>query len=136
MHPEPPTSGVTYRSFVSLVGHAGVIIDANGDTQPLPEHEALAAAIPQWVQHADQEADCLRTCLALTTHEHPTVRAAAFSAFGELARRSGRLGERTRVVPTLEIGLRDRNEEVRDAATRSAVLVEASLGWQIARPDV
>ena len=44
---------------------------------PLPEHEALAGAIPQWVLLPEHEADTLDACLGFAAHDHPAVRAAA-----------------------------------------------------------
>ena len=40
------------------------------------------------------------------------------------------------VVRAIELGLRDRDDDVRDAATRSADLIEEALGWRISRPVV
>ena len=114
----------------------GVTIGADGVARPIPEHEALAYAIPQWVLLPGQESDTLDACLGLAAHDHPAVRAAAAAAFGDLARCYGRLGERDRVVRAIELGLRDRDDNVRGAAARSADIVEAALGWRISRPVV
>ena len=114
----------------------GVTIGADGVARPLPEHEALAFAIPQWVQLPAHESDTLDACLGFAAHDHPAVRAAATAAFGELAGRYGRLAEQERVVRAIELGLRDRDADVRGAAARSADIVEAALGWRISRPVV
>jgi hypothetical protein len=128
MPQEPPTSGVAYASFASVLGCGGVLVDTAGVARPLPDHEALAAAIPEWVPRADHAVDALHNCLVLATHVHPTVRAAALAAFGELARREEFLGERSRVVRALKLGLRDPDPDVRAAAARATVLVEERLG--------
>ena len=120
----------------SALGYAGIVLGSDGVPGPMPEYDALAAAIPQWVKLAGHEADTLGACLEFATHDHPTVRAATLSAFGELARHYGRLAQRGRVVRAIELGLRDRDDDVRDAATRSADLIEEALGWRISRPVV
>jgi len=82
------------------------------------------------------ESDTLDACLGFASQDHPAVRAAAAAAFGDLERHYGRLAERERVVRAIELGLRDRDDDVRGAASRSADFVEASLGWRISRPVV
>jgi hypothetical protein len=123
-----------YGESVLMAG--GVIVGADGIARPLPEHEAIAGAIPQWVLLPKHEADTLDACLGFAAHDHPAVRAAAAAAFGDLVRRYGRLAERERVVRAIELGLRDRDDDVRGAASRSAGIVEAALGWRISRPVV
>ena len=114
----------------------GVTIGADGVARSLREHEALAFAIPQWVMLPGHESDTLDACLGFAAHDQPAVRAAATAAFGDLARRYGRLAERERVLRAIELGLRDRDDDVRGAAARSADIVEAALGWRISRPVV
>ena len=113
---------------------AGITVGPDGISQPVPQHEAIATAIPLWVRLREHEAETLSVCLRLTSHGHPAVRAAAVAAFGDLARRYGRLAERERVERAIELGLRDRDSDVRGAASRSADTVEARLGWTIERP--
>jgi hypothetical protein len=141
MQHEPPESDDARAEYDSahadsVLGYGGIVLGADGVPRPMPEHEALAAAIPRWVELADHEADTLGACLDVAAHDHPAVRAAAVAAFGELARRYGRLAERARVVRAIELGLRDRDDGVRGAATRSAAIVEQTLGWRISRPVV
>jgi hypothetical protein len=141
MHHESPEMGdeddefdTTYAESGLMAG--GVALGADGVTRPLPEHEALAFAIPQWVLLRGHQSDTLDACLGFAAHDHPAVRAAAAAAFGDLARRHGRLAHRERVVRAIELGLRDRDDDVRGAASRSADIVEAALGWRISRPVV
>ena len=129
MQHEPPDfddASAQYHSVYtdSVLGYGGVVLGADGIPRPMPEHEALAGAIAHWVQVADHEADALGACLEFATHDHPTVRAAAVAAFGDLVRRYGRLGERDRVVRAIERGLRDGDNDVSSVATRSADVIE------------
>ena len=117
------------RVLKSVLGYGGVVLNTDGTSQPMPEHQAIAAAIPNWVPLADHERDTLDACLKFATHHHPTVRAAAITAFGDLVVRYGRLGERERVLRAIALGLRDDDEAVRDAASRSGELVKQRLGW-------
>ena len=138
MRPQPPDPDSPDKQrtkhFDSLLGYGGVIIDSAGFSHPMPEHEAIAGAIPYWVTLPEHEADTLDSCLQFATHDHPAVRAAAIEAFGELARRYGRLGEHDKVVRAIELGLRDVDDQVRGAAARSGDMVQAKLGWRISRP--
>ena len=118
----------------SVLAYGGVVSGPDGKLHTMPEHEALAGAIPQWVELAQHEADALDACLEFASHDHPVVRAASVAAFGDLADRYGRLGQRERVVRAIELALRDRDEDVRAAAARSAAFVEQTLGWRVARP--
>ena len=141
MRHEPPDSDDAPDEYDlvhadSVLGYSGVILGADGVARPMPEHEALAGAIPHWVELADHEADTLGACLEFAAHDHPTVRAAVVTAFCELARRYRRLTERPRVVRAIELGLRDRDDDVRYAAARSADIIEETLGWRISRPAV
>ena len=141
MRHESPETGDDDDAFDSAYAESGlmaggVTIGADGLARPLPEHEALAYAIPQWVLLPGHESDTLDACLGFAAHEHPAVRTAAAAAFGDLARRYGRLGQRERVVRAIELGLRDRVDDVRGAAARSADIVETALGWRISRPVV
>jgi hypothetical protein len=140
MRHEPPEMGDDAECDTiyaeSALGAGGITVGADGIARPLPEHEALAGAIQQWVLLAEHESDTLDACLGFAAHDHPAVRAAAVAAFGDLARRYGRLAERARVVRSVELGLRDRDDDVRGAASRSADILEATLGWRISRPVV
>ncbi|HUQ84470.1 MAG TPA: hypothetical protein VM076_25170 [Gemmatimonadaceae bacterium] len=118
----------TYAASGLMAG--GVTIGPDGVARPMPEHQALAAAIPQWVLLPEHEADALAACLGFASHDHPVVRGAAVAAFGNLAVRYGRLENRERVVQAIELALRDREADVRDAAFRSATLLRQTLGWQ------
>src|SRR5688500_15815700 len=102
MRHEPSGTGdddqfdTTYAESGLMAG--GVRVGADGVAHPMPEHEALAFAIPQWVLLPGHESDTLDACLWFAAHDHPAVRAAAAAAFGDLARRYGRLAQRERVV--------------------------------------
>jgi hypothetical protein len=80
----------------SVLGASGITVGADGIACPLPMHEAIAHAIPHWVLLPEHESDTLEACLEFAVHDHPAVRAAATAAFGDLARRYGRLAERGR----------------------------------------
>ena len=118
----------------SVLGFSGVLLGPHGAVRPMPDHEALAGAIPQWVLLPEHEAETLDACLGFAAHDHPAVRAAAVAAFGALTGRYGRLDRREQVVRAIELGLRDRDTDVRDAASRSADIVWQALGWQVSRP--
>jgi hypothetical protein len=120
----------------SVLGASGITVGADGIACPLPMHEAIAHAIPHWVLLPEHESDTLEACLEFAVHDHPAVRAAATAAFGDLARRYGRLAERGRVARAVELGLRDPDDDVRAAASRSADILEATLDWRISRPVV
>ena len=119
----------------SVLGYGGVVLGIDGVLHAMPEHEALAAAIPRWVELPAHEADTLNACLHFAGHDHPAVRAACAAGFGDLARRYGRLAQRARVVRAVQLGLRDRDHDVRGAAARSADILEHTLGWPISRPS-
>ncbi len=70
----------------SVLGYGGIALAADGVARPMPEHESLAAAMPQWVKLAGHEADTLAVCLEFATHDHPAVRAATLSAVAGCAR--------------------------------------------------
>lgn len=139
MQHEPPDSDDARGEYDSVhvdsvVGYGGIVLGVDGVARPMPEHEALAAAIPQWVKLGGHEADTLAACLEFATHDHPTIRAATLSAFGGLARRYGRRARARRAGG--RAGLRDRDDDVRGAAPRSADLIEEALGCRISRPVV
>jgi hypothetical protein len=140
MH-EPPDSDDTDPEYEtthadSVLGYGGVVLGDDGVLHVMPEHQALTAAIPRWVELPAHEAATVDACLEFAAHDHPAVRAACAAAFGDLARRYGRLTQRERVVRAIELGLRDRDNDVRGAATRSADILEQALGWRISRPVV
>ena len=140
MH-EPPDSDDTDVEYEtthadSVLGYSGIVLGENGRLHAMPEHQALAAAIPRWVELPDHEADTVGACLEFAAHDHPLVRAACVAAFGDLARRYGRLAQRARVVRAVELGLRDHDDDVRRAASRSADILEQALGWRVSRPVV
>ena len=136
-HPDSDDTNEYETTYAdSVLGYGGIALGPDGVARAMPEHQALAAAIPRWVELAEHKADTLDACLQFAAHDHPAVRSASVAALGALARRYGQLGERQRVVHAIELGLRDRNEDVRGAASRTADILEAALGWRISRPVV
>ena len=140
MHEPPDSDGTDVEYEItradSVLGYGGVVLGDDGGLRVIPEHQALTAAIPRWVELPAHQADTVDACLAFAAHEHPAVRAACVVALGDLARRYGRVAQRERVVRAIELGLRDRDKDVRGVATQSADILEQALGWQISRPVV
>jgi hypothetical protein len=106
----------------------GVIVRSDGSTVPMPEHEVLTAAIPQWVQLAEHLDDTVDICLDVVTRPESLVRVAAVSAFGAIARRYARLPQEQAVRLAVTRALHDPVDEVREAAAVARQAIEQALG--------
>jgi hypothetical protein len=137
--PEDETEAGQESWTGSTIGWMSVAFDFDADGMhavDVPEHEAITAAMPQWVRRPEHRAAAEAFCLDLAAHPHPRVRAAVLEALGELATRYRQFDQRERVVRALELGLRDRDAEVRDAAAAATTTTERLLGWRVSRPVV
>jgi len=119
--------GSESRYLGSVLGWRGVVVRSDGSTVAMPEHEALAAAIAQWVALPEHLDDAVAICLDVVTRPEPLVRAAAISAFGAIARRYSRLPREQSVRLAVARALHDPVGEVRQAAAAARHELEQAL---------
>ena len=111
----------------SALGWGGVVFRPDGSTAAMPEDEALAAAIAQWVYLPEHLDDAVAICLDVVTRPEPRVRTAAVSAFGAIARRYARVPREQAVRFAVARALQDPVDEVREAATTTTQALDQAL---------
>lgn len=77
---------------------------------------------------AEEPTLAVETCVRLSRHVVPGIRANAIVSLGHLARRFRVLDEQ-QARPVIEMGLRDEDEEVRSAALSAADEIHQFLHW-------
>ena len=108
----------------SALGWGGMIIGPDGIGRPMPEDEALTAVIPEMVGTPEQLDDDVRIFLEVLGRPEQSVRLAAVIAIGEVARRYGRLPDRTNARGAVMRVLTDPSPEVRTAAAATLGLID------------
>jgi hypothetical protein len=108
----------------SALGWGGMIIGPDGIGRPMPEDEALIAAIPDWVGIPEHLNDAVQIYIQVLGRPEQSVRLAAVIAIGEVARRYGRLPHRTNARGAVMRALTDPSPEVRTAAAATLGLID------------
>ena len=112
------------RYIESALGWGGMIIGPDGIGRPTPESEALTAAIPEWVGIPEHLDDAVRIYIKVLGRPEQSVRLAAVIAIGKVARRYGRLPDRTNARGAVMRALTDPSLEVRTAAAATLGLID------------
>lgn len=114
--------------FDSVLGWGGMVIGPDGQGQPMPEAEALAAVIPDFVGVPEHLLDnAVAICLDALGRPELPVRIAALQAFAEIARRYRYLPQRETVIDAVENARRDPAAEVRQVAAATAQALQEAL---------
>ena len=108
----------------STLGWGGMVIGPDGIGRPMPEHEALIAAIPEWVGISEHHDQAVQICIEVLERPEDEVRLAAVAAIGEVARRYGRLPNRTAARAAVIGALDDPSPDVRTAAAATLGLID------------
>jgi hypothetical protein len=108
----------------SALGWGGMIIGPDGIGRPMPEDEALTVAIPEWVGIPEHLDDAVQIYIEVLGRPEQSVRLAAVTALGEVARRYGRLPDRTNARGAVMRALTDPSSEVRTAAAATLGLID------------
>lgn len=106
--------------YDSVLGWGGIVIGPDGFGWPMDEVEALAGAIPAWVNIPEHLEDAVGICLEVVSRPEAVVRTAALAAFAAIARRYGRMPQRDAVARAVANARRDPEAAVRAAASEAA----------------
>lgn len=116
--------GYEYIYIGSALASGGVILNPDGSGRSMSEAEALAAAMPQWIEIPEHLDDAVRTYVAAMSRPENFVRLAAVTAIGEVARRYGRVPRRQDARAAVLRALDDADPEVRAAGTAALALID------------
>ena len=108
----------------STLGYGGMVI-RDGVGHPMSDEEALALAIPQWVETEEDLSAVVALCLRAFQYEQAAVRIVALQAFARLARRADMLPSRDAVERAIRGTLHDTDTGVRMAAVKAF----EAFGW-------
>lgn len=108
----------------STIGWGGMVVGPDGIGRPMPEHEALIAAIPEWVGSSEHHDQTVQIYIEVLERPEDEVRLAAVAAIGEVATRYGRLPNRAAAREAVVRALNDPSPDVRTAATATLGLID------------
>jgi hypothetical protein len=111
-------------SAETTIGYGGMVV-RNGIGWPMPEAEAIAHAIPQWLEMVDDLDDVVALFLATLQSQGDAARIAVLNAFVHLAKHGCDLPRRKEVERAIRAALDDAELLVRAAATAA---LEALFG--------
>lgn len=117
-----------YTYIESTLGWGGMIVGPDGIGMPLPEHEALTAAIPLWVNIPEHLDSAVSIYVDVMSRPEVGVRLAAISAIGDIVRKYGRLPHEAQARRAISIAQNDTNPEVAAAAVATSSIVDKVLG--------
>jgi hypothetical protein len=117
-----------YTYAESALGWGGMVIGPDGIGQPIPEADALAFAIPLWVDIPEHIEDAVSIYIGVMSRPEVAIRKAAITAIGAIVRQYRRLPQESRARQTLSEALKDSNAEVSAAAARTSDIIRDVLG--------
>ncbi len=123
---DPDEYDYTYAE--SALGWCGVVIGSDGIGQPIPEPDALAFAIPQWVDIPEHIEDAVSIYIDVMSRPEVAIRKAAITAIGAIVRQYGRLPLESRARLTVREALHDSSTEVSEAAAITSDIIRNVLG--------
>jgi hypothetical protein len=117
-----------YTYAESVLGWGGTIIGPDGIGEPMPDAEALAFAIPLWVDVPEHIENAVSIYLDVMSRPEAAIRNAAITAIGALVYRYGRLPHEARVRQIVREALADSSAEVSAAAAATSDIIRNVLG--------
>lgn len=118
------TEGHEVTYIGTTLGWGGIAIGSDGVGYPVPEHEALIAAIPQWVNLPEHLDDATRIYVEVLQRPEAAVRLAAVRAIGAVVRRYGRLPRPVEARVAVAHATNDTDLDVRNEAAATLSEIE------------
>jgi hypothetical protein len=117
-----------YTYAESALGWGGMIVGPDGIGEPMPDAEALAFAIPLWVDVPEHIENAVSIYLDVMSRPEAAIRKAAITAIGAVVHRYGHLPHEALARQTVREALADSSAEVSAAAAATSEIIRNVLG--------